>query len=330
MGLSDLSQISSQLSQADSPLLLAGFQTSDDCGAMLYNSEDSHAFLSSVDFITPVVDDPYIYGQIAASNALSDIFAMGGEAKSALNLLMWDSEHFSAQVASEILKGGLNKITESGALLLGGHTIKDKEQKYGLSVNGIVSKDRIWYNHNAQIGDMLVLSKPIGSGILSTAIKAQILFSQDEVIQNMAMLNLYAMRIAQNYNIHACTDITGFGLIGHALEMCGAKHHNQKSILFYTSEIPLFDQTREIAQMGIISSGSYANKNSLADKVDVQCELNEDIFYYDAQTSGGLLFALPFENAKSLIHDLRKAGMHKANIIGEILPANLQKQIILG
>lgn len=307
---------------------------------MLYSSEDSHAFLSSVDFITPVVDDPYLYGQIAASNALSDIFAMGGEAKSALNLLMWDSEHFSAQIASEILKGGLSKITESGALLLGGHTIKDKEQKYGLSVNGIVPKDRIWYNHSAHIGDALVLSKPIGSGILSTAIKAQMLSSQEEVVQSMAMLNLHAMRIAQRYAIHACTDITGFGLIGHALEMCGTKDKDTikgekgkdeaKSILFYTDEIPLFEQTRESAQMGIIPGGSHANKSALADKVSVQCDLREDIFYYDAQTSGGLLFALPFEDAKSLVYDLRKAGMPKAHIIGEILPASSQARIILG
>ena len=199
---------------------------------MLYAPNDEYAMLSSVDFITPVVDDPYLYGQIAAANALSDIFAMGGEVKSALNLLMWDNTHFDSAVANAILKGGLNKITESNALLLGGHTIKDKEQKYGLAVNGIAHKNRLWRNHTGYIGDMLVLTKPLGSGILTTAIKAQMFSQTTEVTQSMAMLNLYAARIAQNYEIHACTDITGFGLIGHAFEMCGGKIKMKKAYFF--------------------------------------------------------------------------------------------------
>lgn len=311
---------------------------------MLYNENDEYAMLSSVDFITPVVDDPYIYGQIAAANALSDIFAMGGVAKSALNLLMWDSTHFDVKVANAILKGGLDKIAESGALLLGGHTIKDMEQKYGLSVNGIVHKDRIWRNNTAQEGDVLVLTKPLGSGILTTAIKARMLSNQDEVVQSMAMLNLYAMQVAQEYEIHACTDITGFGLIGHALEMCRAnkakKPHSylrdftedspyDKSILFYTTQIPLFENTRELSQMGIVPGGSYENKNALCFQVQIQTQIQDDIFYYDAQTSGGLLFALPFSQAKSFVYDLRKAGITCANIIGEVVPKR-EKAIVLG
>lgn len=295
---------------------------------MLYDASHTHAMLSSVDFITPVVDDPYLYGQIAASNALSDIFAMGGEVKSALNILMWDSEHLSHHVANEILKGGLSKITESRALLLGGHTIRDKEQKYGLAVNGIVPKDQIWYNHTARIGDTLVLTKPLGSGVLTTAIKARMLSTQDEVSQSMAMLNLYAMHIAREYDIHACTDVTGFGLIGHAMEMCGKQ--NQKSILFYTNDIPLLERTREFSRMGVIPNGSRVNKQALSSQVVIQCHMDDDMPYYDAQTSGGLLFALPFEMAKSLVCNLRQAGMHKANIIGEFLPYNSQTPIILG
>lgn len=311
---------------------------------MLYNETDEYAMLSSVDFITPVVDDPYIYGQIAAANALSDIFAMGGIAKSALNLLMWDSVHFDVKVANAILKGGLDKITESGALLLGGHTIKDTEQKYGLSVNGIVHKDRIWRNNTAEENDVLVLTKPLGSGILTTAIKARMLTNQQEVVQSMATLNLYAMQVAQNYEIHACTDITGFGLIGHALEMCRAnrakKNHAylqditkdsmyDKSILFYTSQIPLFENTKELSQMGIVPGGSYENKNTLSTQVQIQTQVEDDIFYYDAQTSGGLLFALPFAQGKAFVYDLRKAGMTYANIVGEIVPRR-DKSIILG
>lgn len=325
-------------------MLLAGFENNEDCGVMLYNENDEYAMLSSVDFITPVVDDPYIYGQIAAANALSDIFAMGGIAKSALNLLMWDSTHFDVKVANAILKGGLDKITESGALLLGGHTIKDTEQKYGLSVNGVVHKNRIWRNNTAQENDVLVLTKPLGSGILTTAIKARMLHNQEEVIKSMAMLNLYAMQVAQNYEIHACTDITGFGLIGHALEMCRAnitkKSHSplldstqnspyDKSILFYTTQIPLFENTKELSKMGIVPGGSYENKNALSHQVQIQSQIDDDIFYYDAQTSGGLLFALPFAQAKAFAYDLRKAGITYANIVGEILPKR-EKAIILG
>lgn len=311
---------------------------------MLYNESDEYAMLSSVDFITPVVDDPYIYGQIAAANALSDIFAMGGAAKSALNLLMWDSTHFDVKIANAILKGGLDKIVESGALLLGGHTIKDTEQKYGLSVNGIVHKNRIWRNNTAHEGDVLVLTKPLGSGILTTAIKARMLSSQNEVVQSMSMLNLYAMQVAQEYEIHACTDITGFGLIGHALEMCRASMTKKsssplldsmqnsaydKSILFYTAQIPLFEHTRELSKMGIVPGGSYENKNALFHQVQIQSQIDDDIFYYDAQTSGGLLFALPFTQGKAFVYDLRKAGITHANIVGEVI-SKQDKSIILG
>ena len=217
--------------------MLTGFEDNEDCGAMLLSTESEYAILSSVDFITPVVDDPYIYGQIAAANALSDIFAMGGRALSALNLLMWDSTHFDSAVANAIL---------------GGDT--------------------------GYIGDLLVLTKPIGSGILTTAIKARMLEDKTEVIRTMSMLNLYAAKIAQNYEIHACTDITGFGLIGHGIEMCG-KINNEKSVLFYTQQIPLFEGIKSLAQIGIVPGGSYENKNALQGKVTIQCELEDDIFY---------------------------------------------------
>ncbi|RDU59932.1 selenide, water dikinase SelD [Helicobacter marmotae] len=330
MGLEDLSQIASGLEQKPNPLLIAGFESNEDCGAMLLSNQSENVMLSSVDFITPVVNDPYIYGQIAAANALSDIFAMGGSAISALNLLMWDNAHFDTNIANAILRGGLDKITEAGALLLGGHTIKDKEQKYGLSVNGMVHKSHIWRNHTGQIGDVLVLTKPIGSGILTTAIKADMLKESTEVIQSMQTLNLYAANIAKAYEIHACTDITGFGLIGHGLEMCeGLKHTPPKSILFYTQQIPLFHHVQTLAQNGIIPGGSYENKKSLQDKVALQCTLEDDIFYYDAQTSGGLLFALPSKQVKDFINSLHQAGIEQASIIGEIVP-KAQRAIILG
>lgn len=326
MGLEDLKQISSKLSQSYNPLVIADFAGNEDCGALLYAPNDEYVMLSSVDFITPVVDEPYLYGQIAASNALSDIFAMGGIAKSALNVLMWDNEHFHADVAREILRGGLDKITESGAFLLGGHTIRDTEQKYGLSVNGIVHKDRIWRNNTAHIGDKLVLSKPIGSGVLTTAFKGGLLKDIKEVADSMAMLNLYAMQIAQKYEIHACTDITGFGLIGHGIEMCG----DDKALLFYTSELPIFASTLEFASMGIVPNGSYENKSALQKYVKISTDIKDDIVYYDVQTSGGLLFALPSNSAKSLVDELQKNGMQYAKIVGEVMPKNGDISITLG
>lgn len=284
---------------------------------MLYAPNDEYAMLSSVDFITPVVDDPYLYGQIAAANALSDIFAMGGEVKSALNLLMWDNTHFDSAVANAILKGGLNKITESNALLLGGHTIKDKEQKYGLAVNGIAHKNRLWRNHTGYIGDMLVLTKPLGSGILTTAIKAQMFSQTTEVTQSMAMLNLYAARIAQNYEIHACTDITGFGLLGHLSEMLNPKIN----IRLESEAIPLVEEAIEFAKMGIIPGGSCGNERA----IQHLCEFNLskdskfkdlEILLFDAQTSGGLVFALPQKEANALLERLKNEGIESAQIIG--------------
>lgn len=309
--------------------LIVGFESSEDCGAFVLDSQaPGQILLSTADFITPIVDDPYTYGQIAAANSLSDVFAMGGRAISALNLFMWDSAHVSKEMAREILQGGLSKITESHAMLLGGHTTSDSEQKYGLSVTGVVESSKLWRNNTAQVGDMLVLCKPIGSGIVSTGLKARLITQADEMVQSLCMLNLYATQIAWKYQIHACTDITGFGLIGHIFEMCG-KGGAPYSALLYSRDVPFFSQVASLLQEGIIPGGTYTNKEAFGAFVGVECDIDDDIIYYDVQTSGGLLFALPMSEAKELVYDLRRAGYERACIIGEILPKG-KHTIILG
>lgn len=317
MGPCDLSQLSSKLIQPHNPALLVGFEGNEDAG--VYQISPEYALVQSADFITPVVNDPYLYGQIAAANALSDIFAMGGEAKTALNLLMWDRYHLSEEVITEVLRGGLSKILEAGGMLVGGHTIDDSEQKYGLSVTGIVQTRQIWRNNTTRIGDALILTKPLGMGILTTAIKADMLSETTarEIGEIMATLNLHAMRVAREFEIHACTDITGFGLLGHALEMCG-----ENSLRIFARSVPYIREALENAKAGIIPAGSYANKAYLEPQTTIECDITADeaMLFFDAQTSGGLLFSVKKAQANTLLDALKKAGITHAALIGEVLP----------
>ena len=291
----------------------------------MYRLDSGELLLQSVDFITPVVDDPYVFGKIAAANALSDIFAMGGEVKTALNLVMWDKEHVSKEALGEILKGGLEKITESGATLLGGHTIIDREQKYGLSVSGVASA--IWRNNTPKVGDVLLLCKPIGSGIVTTALKQGKAEATEarECIESMSLLNLQASRLARKYPISACTDITGFGLIGHLLEMCPVG----VSLELEVGSVALFDGVEKWIEQGCISGGSRGNKSYFESHVRRLDSLREDIFLYDAQTSGGIVFALERGKALELLDELRQSGYERASIIGEFVPRR-DCAIILG
>ena len=275
----------------------------------------------SADFITPVVNDPYTFGQIAAANALSDIYAMGGEVKSALNLLMWDRVNLSKEIINAILEGGLSKIEESGGALLGGHTISDNEQKYGLSVTGLIHPKKIWRNNTAQIGDILILTKPLGIGILSTALKAGKIHNdlEKKISKSMAELNKKAAKIAQSFTIHACTDITGYGLLGHLYEMVNPNI----SLKINSSEIPIFKEAFTFAKEGIIPGGSYANKKEVEKYCQFLLSLDSlykdlEIILFDAQTSGGLVFALPQTQAKDFLDTLIDNGVENAKIIGEV------------
>lgn len=310
MGLEDLKQISARLHQPKYPHVVLDFSTHDDCGAVCVGSS---LLVQSVDVIPPVVDDPYLYGQIASANALSDIFAKGARALSAMNLLMWDQEHLDQEDIDAILQGGLSKLIECACPLIGGHSLYDREQKYGLSVTGVVQKE-LWRNNSAQVGDVIVLTKPLGSGILSTASKKRVWDFDPHVAQVMATLNLTAMECAQQFSVHACTDVSGFGLLGHLSEMLNA----HISIEVDTSCVCLFDHVLELAQRGIFAGGSAKNKQALQACVANKSTL-PDIIFYDAQTSGGLLVALEPSEAKHYVNMLRDLGM-RASIVASCVP----------
>ncbi|ANV98381.1 selenide, water dikinase SelD [Helicobacter enhydrae] len=308
-----------------SDALMVGFDGSDDAGVFALSEEI--ALVESVDFITPIVEDPFVYGQIASANALSDIFAMGGVPKTAMNLLMWDKEHISQEMVREILRGGSERLEEAKVSLVGGHSVNDLEQKYGLSVSGVVHPQKIWRNCSGQIGDALVLSKPLGSGILASALKGnKVKFDKDlEGVVSMVMLNQKASEVARGFEIHACTDVTGFGLIGHLREMCS----EDKSAMIEVERVPLMAGVLELIAMGIVPNGSLQNHRYLESSVQCEKEIAGQIALFDAQTSGGLLFALPKRQADGLVDALKRAGYARSAVIGEFV-AKREKTIILG
>lgn len=264
-----------------------------------------------------MIDDPYIFGQIAAANSLSDVYAMGGKPIVAMNIVCFPSCH-DMNVLAEILKGGFDKVKESGALLVGGHTVDDKEPKYGLSVSGIVHPDKVLSNATSKVGDKLIITKPIGVGILNTAIKEGLVDKEvsDKVIETMIHLNKYAAMSFDNIEVNSVTDITGFGLLGHALEMAKASN---VSIEIDSKEVPILEGAVDMARMGIIPAGMYRNKEYIGKDVstnNIATEI-EDILY-DPQTSGGLLISVREELADMLIKDMKKNGSIEAKVIGEV------------
>lgn len=297
--------------------LLVGFDTSDDGGVYLINED--LATVQTADFITPVVDDPYLYGQIAAANSLSDIFAMGARVNTALNLVMFDSCHFSKEIMNEILKGGLSKVQECGGIIIGGHTIEDTQMKYGLSVLGTAHPKDIKRNNTGKVGDILILTKPLGMGIMTTAIKADLLSPMgiQKATHTMAMLNQKGSISALKYQASAMTDVTGFGFLGHLSEML----NQHISFEIDSSAIKVFDEALELASMGIIPAGTYRNRDFLIDNVNIKDDLNEDlkIALFDAQTSGGLLMSVEKAKSKDCLDELIQNG-YEASIVGEIVP----------
>ena len=296
--------------------VLVGMDTSDD--ASVYYLDDERALVQTVDIITPVVDDPYVYGQIAAANSLSDVFAMGGVVATAMNIVGFDGCHHPRAVLKEILEGGQSKVKECGGIIIGGHTIEAPEMTYGLSVTGFVHPQKIYRNHTVRIGDVLILTKPLGMGILTTAIKADLLEERvvEKVASILATLNYKASLIMKQYDVSACTDVTGFGLFGHAFEMS----QSQVSIAFDINNIPILDEARAMADMGIIPAGAYNNKAYLSSKVEVKVPHKDEIMLYDAQTSGGLLMSVSQSDAPKLLQHLKDEGLSYSAIIGEVLP----------
>ncbi len=313
MAPGELTKVISKLTCKDENLLV-GIESSDD--ASVYKIDETKALVQTVDYITPVVDDPYMYGQIAAANSLSDVFAMGAEVATALNVVGFDGCNHPKEVLGEILQGGLSKVKECGGLIVGGHTIEAPEMTYGLSVCGFVHPQRIYKNNTPRVGDVLILTKPIGMGVLTTAIKADMLKDKavEKVADILAQLNHKASIVMREFDVSACTDITGFGLAGHAYEMSSGR----VTLEFDFDAIPIVEEAIELAKMGIIPGGTHKNREYISLHVEAKKVHENEIFFYDAQTSGGLLIAVSQAHAPRLLKRLKNIGYEYSSIVANV------------
>jgi len=311
-----LDLILKDLPVVDHPDLLVGLNTADDAG--VFRISDDTALIQTVDFFTPIVDDPYAYGQIAAANSLSDVYAMGGRPITALNICGFPSDDIPPEMIAEILRGGQEKVAESGAVLVGGHSVEDVEPKYGLSVTGIIHPDKVKANAGALVGDHLILTKPLGTGLMSDA------YQNDEIdegalqpaVDSMAFLNRIAAEEMETRNVHGCTDITGFGLVGHGLEMAIA---SGVGFCIRASDVPRFDLALKIAE-GREGGGLRRNRAAHGDAVRFADDVAEPMrrLLFDPQTSGGLLIAVAPNDADDLLKSLIGGGVSAQNI-GEVV-----------
>lgn len=317
------------LPQSEDENLLVGYNTSDDAG--IYRLSEELALVTTADFITPPVNDPFVYGQIAAANALSDVYAMGGQPKVCLNLLCFPSKLLPHNDLEQIIAGALSKITEAGAVLAGGHSVEDDEPKFGLSVVGLVHPDKFWTNGGAQPGDGLVLTKPLGSGVLFNAnLKRWVTESaMQRCIEALICLNKDAADIMKKYDIHAVTDVTGFGLGGHGLEM--AKASNVR-LRLKMADLPLFDEAIAMYDKGMSTGVNSHNEKLIGASVEYEKEFSasQKQMILDPQTSGGLLAALPADQAAELVKELAQIPTPAAVIIGEVISSGGKPGLIIG
>ena len=327
MGPQALSQVLRQVdfSCADENLIV-GLEKADD--AIAYQVNQEQIIIQSIDFFTPIVDDPYRFGQIAAANALSDVYAMGGSPITAMNVVGFPN-CLEGEILSKILQGGADKVAEAGAVIAGGHTVEDDEPKYGLSVMGQTKPEQLLTNDNAQPGDKLILTKPLGMGIVSTAIKGGLADEEvkETVIASMARLNNQAGEIMSDYEINACTDITGFGLLGHAWEMA---ENSGVQIEISAAEAPVFDKVKEYAEMGLVPAGAYSNEEHLGANIDFNSRVEDsrrDILF-DPQTSGGLLISVPQEEVSDFLIELYSLGIDEAGVVGEVIAGEPRIKVI--
>ena len=301
------------------PNLLTGFEHAEDAG--VYKLSVDMAIVQTVDFFTPTVDDPFVFGQIAAVNALNDIYAMGAKPLTAMNIVCFPVQTMDISVLREVLRGGLDKMREAGVLLVGGHSVEDNEIKYGLSVTGIIHPDRVLYNRGARAGDKLIMTKPLGTGIISTAIKEQEA-SREQImaaVSSMTLLNKKAseLMVAEG-GIHACTDITGFGLLGHACEMIES---SDVGLNIKSASVPVFEGVRELLETGYVPGGLYRNKKFRIAQIEAADTCPSwllDVFF-DPQTAGGLFFSLPGNKAQNLVDKMRGAGISDAAVVGDVV-----------
>jgi len=295
---------------------MIGLEFPDDAGVYKLNSQT--ALIQTLDFLTPITDDPYEFGQIAAANSLSDVYAMGGEPITVMNIVCFPICDLDESVLAQTLKGGLDKINESGAVLVGGHSVDDPEFKYGLSVTGIVHPDKVLTNSKAVTGDAVILTKPVGTGILSTAIKAKLASEKNicEAVAVMSMLNKTAAQLMSKFRVTACTDITGFGLAGHLLEVAKG---SKKEITLYTQKVPLLKNALDFANMGLVPAGAHKNRKFFEELIHIDTGIDRAVIdlMFDPQTSGGLLISLNKKDAETCVEEMKTKGI-TAQIIGEI------------
>ncbi len=299
----------------------------DDAG--VYRINDELAIIQTVDFFTPIVDDPYWFGQIAAANAMSDVYAMGGVPKTAMNLVGFPLGEMDLAILRGILEGGLDKMREAGVVLVGGHTIIDPELKYGLSVTGFVHPDRVLVKRNLHPGDRLILTKPLGTGIIATAIKGGLSTKEAEVriTRSMAALNRNAAEVMQGRTVHACTDITGFGLLGHLAEMVIGSGFGAR---IESSRVPVFPETEGLATMGLIPAGAHRNREYRQGMIDFDPSVGRALMdiLFDPQTSGGLLISVSGPQAEEMVDALVAKGIQEAAIVGEVVAEPKERIVV--
>ena len=301
------------------PNLLVGISTGDDAG--VYRVRDDLAIVSTVDFFTPVVDDPFTYGQIAAANAFSDVYAMGGRPITALNLVCWPQSGLPREMLHEVLRGGSEKAKDAGALIVGGHSVADEEVKYGMAVTGVIDPRRVIRNVGAQVGDALILTKPLGTGVLMTAFKRDRLAPEhyESAVATMVQLNARAAEVMLQFEVHAATDITGFGLVGHSSKMADG---SGVTLVFEESDLPLLSGALECCREGLIPGGGNRNREFYGPSVKISPEVSDEMvaIAFDPQTSGGLLIAVPDREAIDLVAAMHRAGVAEACMVGRAAP----------
>jgi selenide,water dikinase len=297
------------------PDMLVGTETADDAG--VFRLRPDLAIVNTVDFFTPIVDDPYLFGQISAANSLSDVYAMGGDPKTCMNIVCFPKGKMDIAILGEILKGGADKVKESGAVIIGGHSIIDEEIKYGLAVTGVIHPDKIFRNVGVQEGDALILTKALGTGIISTALKKGKASEEsvNEAVVSMTTLNAAASSVARKHKVHAISDITGYGILGHAQEMASG---SGVTLVIESSKLPLLKSAVRLAEKGYLTGGCKRNKDYLDDKMAIDKSIREGLVEValDPQTSGGLLIAVAKRHAAKLIEDLHAAGVAAACEVG--------------
>jgi selenide,water dikinase len=308
-------QVLHELPKFENQDMLVGTETGDDAG--VYRLSADLAIVNTVDFFTPIVDDPYVFGQISAANSLSDVYAMGGDPKTCMNIVCFPKGKMEIDILGQILKGGAEKVKESGAVVIGGHSIIDEEIKFGMAVTGTIHPDKIFRNVGVQEGDVLLLTKPLGTGIITTALKKGKASeaSVGAAVKSMTTLNAAASAVMRKYPVHACSDVTGFGILGHGLGMANG---SGVTLVFDSKKLPLLPDAVRLAEKGYITGGCKRNRDYLGDKMAVDSSLRAGLveIAIDPQTSGGLMIAVAQRHSAELLADLRAAGVSDAVEVG--------------